>query len=306
MGPEPFVITVAVERLDDSSFDNVLLRQLSALYRRLRYEKVPLAASRVVVDLRAMRSIFPYAALGLLVLLQGLGPMFGSRIQVLFPAYAEAPACIRWIAQSGFIEAARPWADVHCDFPQSARDDAYLIPVRIVATQADHLNLVHELLAKIPCVLGSTFGDAGCGRIVTMFSELSQNILTYAQPGLSAPGFVMLQAFRGIVKFAAADSGPGIPDTLRPNYQELAEESDSAAIAFALRPGVTSRPNGGGLGLYHLREVIARHHGILNIRSGRGKLLIHEGKEYLYEPRGLYRAPMYFWGTQIGVVLNRA
>jgi hypothetical protein len=303
---EPFVIRVQVERLDDSSFDSVLLRQLSALYRRLRYEAIPLAASQVLVDLRAMRSMFPYAALGLLVLFQGLAPMFDARIRVLLPTYAEAPACIRWIAQSGFLEAARPWAELDCELPAAARDDAYLVPVRIVATQANHLNLVHELLAKIPCVLGSTFGDAGCGRIVTIFSELTQNTLAYAQPGLSAPGFVMLQAFRGIVKFAVADSGPGIPATLRPNYEEIAEESDSAAIAFALRPGVTSRPDGGGLGLYHLREVIGLHNGILNIRSGRGKLLIHDGKEYLYEPHGLYRAPMYFWGTQIGVVLHRA
>ena len=53
-------------------------------------------------------------------------------------------------------------------------------------------------------------------------------------------------------------------------------------------------------------EVIRLHHGILNIRSGGGKLLVHNDKEYLYQPRGLYRAPMYFWGTQIGVVLHRA
>jgi anti-sigma regulatory factor (Ser/Thr protein kinase) len=303
---EPFVITVPVERLDDASFDNVLLRQLSTLYRRLRYEALPLAASHVLIDLRTVRSIFPYAALGLLVLLQGLAPIFQAPIRLLLPAYAEAPACIRWMAQSGFIEAAQPWAEVDCEVPHSVRDDAYLVPVRILATKADHQNLIHEVLAKVPCLLQSTFGEEGCVRITTAFSELSQNILSYAKPGVAAPGFVMLQAFREIVKFAVADAGPGIPATLRPSYDELREADDSTVIAFAMRPGVTSRAQGGGLGLYHLREVIRLHHGILNIRSGSGKLLVHNDTEYLYQPRGLYRAPMYFWGTQIGVVLHRA
>lgn len=307
MAYEPFVITVPVERLDDASFDNVLLRHLSALYRRLRDEALPLAASYVALDLRGVRAIFPYAALGLLVLLQGLAPIFQAPIRVLLPAYADAPACVRWIAESGFIEAARSWADVDCDLPHSARNDAYLVPVRILATKADQQSLIGELLAKVPCLLGSTFGEEGCVRIITAFSELTQNILSYAKPAVAAPGFVMLQAFRDIVKFAVADVGPGIPETLRPSYAELESADDSTVIAFAMGAGITSRAQGGGgLGLYHLREVIRLHHGILNIRSGSGKLLVHNDKEYLYQPRGLYRAPMYFWGTQIGVVLHRA
>src|SRR5690349_7311577 len=85
LAPEPFVITVPVTRLDDASFDSVLLRQLSVLYRRLRHEALPLAASYVLIDLRTVRSIFPYAALGLLVLLQGLAPIFQAPIRVLLP-----------------------------------------------------------------------------------------------------------------------------------------------------------------------------------------------------------------------------
>ena len=83
MACEPFVIKVPVERLDDASFDNVLLRHLSTLYRRVRDEALPLAASYVVLDLRGVRAIFPYAALGLLVLLQGLAPIFQAPMRVL-------------------------------------------------------------------------------------------------------------------------------------------------------------------------------------------------------------------------------
>jgi signal transduction histidine kinase len=304
---DAFVITVSVERLDDSSFDNVLLRQLSALYRRLRDEALPLLASEVRLDLRAMRALFPYAALGLLVLLQGLAPIFQQRIQVLLPSYAQAPDCVRWIAESGFLEAARPWADVHCDVRGMVRDDVYLVPIRVVATRQDHVALVNELLEKVPFLLGSALDQESCFRVITVFSELCQNILAYARPGVAAPGYAILQAFRGTVKFAIADGGPGIPATLRQKYEEaLAESDDSVAIGFALQPEVTSWPDGGGLGLYHLREVIRRHNGILNIRSGRGKLLLSRGTEYLYQPRGLYRTPMYFWGTQIGVLMDRA
>jgi hypothetical protein len=307
MDPDAFVLTVSVERLDDRTFDNVLLRQLAALYRRLRYETLPLAASQVLIDLRSVRSLFPYAALGLLVLLQGLAPIFEQRVQVLLPSYREAPECVRWIAQSGFLEAANPWADVHCDLHGIVRDDAYLVPVRVIASRQDHLALVNELLDKVPRLLDGALGEEACYRIITVFSELCQNILSYARPGAAAPGFAMLQAFRSTVKFAVADAGLGIPATLRPMYEsDLAGLDDSAALAFAMRPGVTSRPNGGGLGLYHLREVIRRHNGILNIRSAGGKLLVSRGIEYLYQPRGLYRAPTYFWGTQIGVIVDRA
>jgi Histidine kinase-, DNA gyrase B-, and HSP90-like ATPase len=300
----PYVVVVQVGDLDDRSFDSRALAQLTGLFRRLRHETIPIVASRVVIDLRAIRRLFPYAALGLLVLLQGLAPLIEARVRVLLPSYADAPECVSWIAESGFLEAASQWADVECNAPvSSVRNDHYLVPVRLIRTPADHRSLVAELLEKVPYLLSDTFGEATCFQIVTVFSELTQNILSYG----ATPGFAMLQAFRGIVKFAVADSGPGIPETLKPKYAaEIAPWDDSTAIAFALRAEVTTRETGGGLGLYYLRDVIERQNGILNIRSGRGKLLLARGKEYLYQPRGLYRGPLYFWGTQIGVVLKRA
>ncbi len=305
----PYILTVSTEVLDDRTFDRNLLNQLAPLYRRLRQEKIPLHASEVMVDLRQVRRIFPYGALGVLVLLEGLVTIFGQRVRLQLPSVTEAEECVTWMAESGFLEAVGNWADVD-PVPFGGllpvRGDAYIIPVRIIEAHKHLLDLVDELLEKIPFLLGRTLSSEACVRVITILSELCQNVLYYASHGDNVRGYAMLQAFKGIVKFAVADTGAGIPETLKPKYQgEIVPWDDSAAIALAMRPGVTTRSSGGGLGLHRVTEVVRRYKGILNIRAGQGKVLLCRGSEYTYQARGIYRGPMYFWGTQIGIVLER-
>src|SRR2546423_19702 len=95
----PFTIAIGVEQLDDRTFDRQLLNQLAPLYRRLREEPIPLAASEVALDLRPIRSLYPYAALGVLILLEILADVFGRPVQLLLPASVDAPECVKWMAE---------------------------------------------------------------------------------------------------------------------------------------------------------------------------------------------------------------
>jgi hypothetical protein len=304
-----FILTVSAEVLDDRTFDRDLLNQLTPLYRRLQHETRPLSVSEVILDLSRVQAIFPYAALGVLVLIEGFAEIFGRRTRLRLPAFANAPECVRWIAGSGFVQAAVPWADVEpmpCGRGHPIRNDPYIIPIRMIEAREHYLDLIEELLDKVPFLLGSALSQTACMRIITAFSELCQNILYYGGNEGGVRGYAMLQAFKGIVKFAVADLGRGIPRMLQPKYEsKIVPWDDSLAIALAMESGVTTRPNGGGLGLHHVREMVWKHKGILNIRSGSGKLLVSRGDQYPYLARGIYRGPMYFWGTQIGIVLDR-
>lgn len=283
---------------------------IAPLYRRLKVESTPLGVSEVVIDLRQVRFMGPYAVLGLLVLAEGLNLIFQKRVKVLLPSYPEAPDCILWIAQSGFLEAIAPWADLE-PLPLSGilpvRDDSSIIPVRVVETRKHYLDLVEELLEKIPVQLGSSLTTEECLRVVTMVSELCQNCLYFGKnEDEEVRAYAMFQAFRGTVKFAVADTGPGIPLTLKRKYHaQITPWHDSLAIALAMKRGVTTREGGGGLGLFHVNDLVGKQNGILNIRSGTGKVLLCRGQEFPYLPGGIYRGPMYFWGTQVGIVLER-
>src|SRR5207244_1026521 len=117
---------------------------------------------------------------------------FERRVHLLLPAYTDTPECVKWIAESGFVQAAQLWADV-TPIPFNGalpvRDDAYLISIRTIATRKDHLDLIEELLEKIPYLLGHALSHAACIQIITVFSELCQNILYYSGDGEHTRGY---------------------------------------------------------------------------------------------------------------------
>ncbi|MNC70022.1 hypothetical protein D3C75_1207880 [compost metagenome] len=96
------------------------------------------------------------------------------------------------------------------------------------------------------------------------------------------------------------DLGIGIAQALKDKYEKKGEIlTDRRAISLALLPQVSSRPTGGGLGLYHLAMYVKEHRGSeLLIRSGTVRVLIkHTGSTYTENLR-------YFPGTQVGLTLK--
>ena len=68
------------------------------------------------------------------------------------------------------------------------------------------------------------------------------------------------------------DTGGGIRSTLRNNHSNSNREllDDGNAIKYATERGITATQGERGIGLYHVKEVIAANGGCLLITSGRG------------------------------------
>ncbi len=102
-------------------------------------------------------------------------------------------------------------------------------------------------------------------------TEMVQNVLDHAQSPVG--GFVVAQGGKrkaSVFELAIADPGLGISASLRriAKYESL--DTDLAGIQEALKPGVTSNPEGNnsGVGLSALRNAVRQNGGTLIVRSG--------------------------------------
>ncbi|TVR12915.1 MAG: hypothetical protein EA401_08090 [Planctomycetota bacterium] len=86
-----------------------------------------------------------------------------------------------------------------------------------------------------------------------------------------------------ILEVSVVDSGPGIPDCLRPVFEGGGEAvPDSVLIKKSLDRGVTSLLGPGkrhGFGLFHLSRHLQRNGGLATIRSGTGRFDLRYGSD---------------------------
>ena len=102
------------------------------------------------------------------------------------------------------------------------------------------------------------------------------------------------------IRLCIADTGIGIPLSLRrtENYRTI--DSDYEAIKISTNEGVTSRPGRAGLGLNHIREFLFVNKGQMCIISGKGKVYWKFDRGETLEQR--MKVP--FNGTVIKWVIN--
>ncbi len=115
--------------------------------------------------------------------------------------------------------------------------------------------------------------------------EVVNNVFHHAQSPTHA--FLCAQFYPGRrrVELAVADTGRGIPATLRDNPElEGTFETDAEAIHLAVQPRVTGRPAyNTGEGLFFTMEFIKRNGGDACIHSQRGMLWVRDGEEQVEE-----------------------
>ncbi|WP_218917127.1 hypothetical protein [Alicyclobacillus acidocaldarius] len=106
-------------------------------------------------------------------------------------------------------------------------------------------------------------------------NEILGNVFIHARSPYGAIAFVMTRPKLNITEICIADSGLGIPNTLRqnPRYSHL---SDLECLEKSLEFGVTGG-NGQGNGLYHVRRFIEENRGVFKIYSPRGMLCMNNG-----------------------------
>ncbi len=111
--------------------------------------------------------------------------------------------------------------------------------------------------------------------------EVVNNVFHHAQSPTYAVLCAQFYPQRRRVELAVADTGRGIPVSLRDNPElQGAFETDAEAIHLAVQPRVTGRPAyNTGEGLFFTMEFIKHNRGDACIHSQRGMLWIQDGIE---------------------------
>lgn len=294
-----FFIRARSAELNDRAFDQELLPQFFQLFHRKSLSNL----DRVVLDLRAVNWGNPYGALGIVLLCEVLRDYSPWELELWLAHPNQQRKRNTWLGHIGLPQAVARLATVSGNLEEElelAGRHRYL-PITILPNDAGkQVRLLKNIAMHTYEVLVHDFQyDAvQAARFITALSELCTNIYDHSSPSGDVRGFIAMQAYQNTVKFAVMDLGIGIPKSLRSRYGL----DDFELIQKAFEPGVSSRKDR-GLGLSRVCEIVVQQHGILNVRSGRAKVLLLGRKRH----REVYKLQQKstFPGTQIGILLRR-
>ncbi len=134
--------------------------------------------------------------------------------------------------------------------------------------------------------------------------SLNETITNVFDHSESASGcFVCAQSYGGAknIKLCITDFGKGILASLKTNSQYRHIKDNYEAIRFAVKEGVTSRPDRlGGFGLWHILRFLKVNGGDIYIMSGNGKV------RWDFKERKIHNQnmPYHFQGTIIDMKIN--
>ncbi len=298
-----FFVRAKSAELNDRAFDQELLPQFFHLFQRKSLSDF----DRVVLDLRRVNWGNPYGALGIVLLAETLRDYSPWQLELWLDDPKQSRKRNTWLGHIGLPNAMKGLADVVGDLQDEAdvADRFRFLPITRLPSIADQqVKLLKDIALQTHQVLVNEFDyDAiQAGRFITALSELCTNIYDHStSPGGKVHGFIAMQAYKDSVKFAVMDLGIGIPKSLRSRFADL---DDSELIQKAFVPGVSARhEEARGLGLTRVAEIVGHQDGILNIRSGKAKVLLL-GRQRQREIHKLQHA-LTFPGTQIGILLRR-
>jgi signal transduction histidine kinase len=128
----------------------------------------------------------------------------------------------------------------------------------------------HGLMASVSRELLQPEGGGSSMRYI--LGDLIDNVLDHS--GQDRGGVAAVRAYGArLIELAVADAGVGIRASLgrNPEYDDLS--SDAVAIRRALDAHVTSKPGGGGIGLFLTRRLMELNGGALVVRSGTAEVV---------------------------------
>jgi anti-anti-sigma regulatory factor len=170
---------------------------------------------------------------------------------------------------------------------------------KLELTDGDFLSFIgfSELLDRRMEMMFKTLTDTTSKKITTNLLEICQNL----EHSLDF-GYVAAQKYNKpfLIKIGVMDLGIGITGALQKQFDRKGEKlTHKRAIELALKPEISSRPSGGGHGLYRLSLYVKEHAGSeLIIRTGTVRCHIkHNGTKY-------FEGMPFFPGTQVGLTLK--
>lgn len=153
--------------------------------------------------------------------------------------------------------------------PRSAANRQF--PATAYRTHSEQNVVLNELLERLLAVIPN-FSRKAFAAVEWALNEISDNVLNHSQSDIG--GILQLSVFdvrTSRVEFTVADSGVGVPTTLRAARAGI--ETDADALVQSVRSGVTRNPvDFQGNGLYGTLEICRVGGGRFSLNAGRGAL----------------------------------
>ncbi len=226
----------------------------------------------VVLDLSRCESAFPNGVLPVITSVDNLRHD-GLDVSVILPAHSYLQ---RLFLNSNWAYLLEPGT-----YPESTTVHPGHVPARRFRNAEQQHRLVGEALQVLLGGIASLQRD-DIGALEWSINEITDNVLTHADSPLG--GVLQVSTFKKTRKVAVgvADSGRGIPESLRESYPELTDDAD--AIYKALEAGVTRHSDiGQGNGLAGALRIATMSEGSIEITSGRASVVYRNGESTPYK-----------------------
>lgn len=242
--------------------------------------------SHICLDFNRIQRAYPNGFVPLVVLVDRYRRDRGIHFEFVLPSEAK---CQRAVLDNNWAAHLIPTGE----FMLSAKPSA-------LHRFLDDISLNDLVNRQIRQVLESaTYAQGVLQSFEWALNEVAGNVLVHA--GV-AHGWMQVAVHPKSHHMAivVADGGLGIPETIRKAYANTALDRDEDAIAFALKEGITSRPDfGQGKGLTGTLEIVKKNSG--------GRLAVHsrEGMvEWAHDRLSIHGDFPPFPGTLVDIQLN--
>jgi anti-sigma regulatory factor (Ser/Thr protein kinase) len=277
-----------MDKLDSVTFDELMARQ------------EPFQGGSCTFDLSGVQLITPSALVQLAAVCYALHEDGQEPVIIL-----DNPSVCTYLARAGFMSTVNPVARIE---PSSFADYPYEYlrgsnPMLIEVTKMESGAALPDLLDHIVYVLRRRlkYPKYDAFDVVTAISEICQNTFDH---NCETCGFIAMQGYgkgsKRFLEIGVADYGDGLTETLRRNPKNPKITSDLEAIKLATELGTSEHDDPTrGTGLYHLLEIIYKHEGAVQIRSGAGKVRYRMDKK-----QGWAFSVPYVPGVQVALTLG--
>jgi anti-sigma regulatory factor (Ser/Thr protein kinase) len=252
--------------------------------RLVPFKANQIAGEPVVLDLRNIAWVEPFGLVFLELYVRRLLSMDPASVEVKLPGgsigtYVRGMHVDRRLGEIARVAVKPPWP-LGIRLGGSSRHKLLELARHRLSDDTETERVALKLLDVVVHERRREFKHL-TSRLQEALTEILDNVEVHSRVRREEPAeaVVAAQTYRGRVVLAIGDRGIGIPARLRGHSGVSKEMDDVHVLEKAVEPGISSRIDRGGYGLYVLSEQVQQSGGYLAIRSGTGHLEVHQGGE---------------------------
>lgn len=238
------------------------LRDYKRLLKHISDLRQKRAAKEITLDLTQCTAAYPSPVLALCAQVLRMRELHQIDVTLLLPArepLAEAFQNHNW----AYLLDPK-------NFSERRRRAGTSLPATRFLSSADQRNLVTRMVERMMRTLGG-FSRSDLSTVEWALGEITDNVINHSQSSIGGIAQLITYRSKRELRYVVCDAGVGIPGSLRPSHPEI--DSDSAALASAIREGVTRDTSlGRGFGLYGSFQISKESRSVFRIESGAARL----------------------------------